>query len=620
MPYVGSENLGKYGPFERIDGILHYGVDPSDAHNTNIVDIDLASRDPSGLVRFSGDFTLIAPTKRTPRSLLLEVPNRGNRLSFRMFNRANMAAILRDPCSVGDGFIFRHGFALLSVGWQFDAMGMNIQVPEATINGNPLKGGVICRIQPSRKSRSLFVGQLGSTAYRLNEGTSQARLYEQIHLNAPRVEVDPSSWSIGRIEAGTMETSEEHICSQEGFSAGKIYTLVYDASGAPVVGLGLLALRDAGSYFRSSNYPGRTSPPPSVIAFGASQTGRVLRHLLYEGLYESEDGEFVFDGVMPHIAGAQRGDFNHRFAQPSSMGVPACGQMFPFASRTTTDPLTGWREGLFRDKQRVPKVFQTNTSWEYWRGDAALGHVSTSGDADIEPAPQERLYLFAGTHHINAVVPVSDTLVHTGDRVRYPMNTVSYTPLIRAALLNMLEWIEGSSIPPSSQIPRIADGTLVSRKAVLSKFENVSGLDRLPDVDALPHLSVIDLGLLASQGVCNFPARETQPYPALVCDVGDDVNEVAGIRLPDLTVPLGFHTGWNLRHEDSGGADQLATFAGFSIFDRTMVSRRAKPKYIEQVRISVDELVDQRFVLKEDRWLLQRTAQFRHELATINAI
>lgn len=620
MPYVGGESIGEHGPFERIDGILHYRVDPRKAHNACIVDIELAPRDSDGLVRFSGDFTLIAPTERTPRSLLLEVPNRGNRLAFRMFNRSSMQEVLRDSCSVGDGFIFRHGFALLSVGWQFDAIGMKLEVPGATKNGHPLKGGVISRIQPSRRTTSLFVGQLGSPAYGLNKDTSKARLYEQVHPNAPRVELDPTVWSIGRVKDEKLQPSEEHISSPQGFSAGKIYTLVYNASGAPVVGLGLLALRDAGACFRSSNYPGRTSPPPSIIAFGASQTGRVLRHLLYEGLYESEEGEFVFDGVMPHIAGAQRGDFNHRFAQPSSVGVPACGQMFPFASRTTTDSLTGCRDGLFRDRKCVPKVFQTNTSWEYWRGDAALAHVSTGGDIDIDPPPQERLYLFAGTHHINAVVPLSDTLVHTGDRVRYPMNTVSYTPLIRAALLNMLEWIEGSSLPPPSQIPRIVDGSLVSREKVISKFENSAGVDRLPNVEALPHLSVIDLGPLASQGICSFPAREIQPYPALVCDVGDDLNEVAGVRLPDLTIPLGFHSGWNLRHADNGGSDQLATFAGFSIFDKTMVSRRERSKYFEEVQIAVDELIDQRFVLKEDRWLLQRAAKSRHELARRNAV
>lgn len=620
-PYANNESLGDYGTFERIDGVLHYAVDPNDVHNSNIVDIDLAPKDNAGNVRFSGDFTLIAPTNRTPRALLLEVPNRGNRLSFRMFNRANMEDLLHDPCALGDGFIFQHGFALLSVGWQFDAPGMQLRVPDATQDGRPLRGDVICRIQPSRATKSLFVGQLGPASYRLDQETVDlARLYEQVHPNAAKIELDPSNWSFGRINDESLEPSDEHISSRHGFSAGRLYTLVYNACGAPVVGLGLLALRDAGAFFRSGKYPGRTAPPRCVIAFGASQTGRVLRHMLYEGLYVNEEDDLVLDGVMPHIAGAQRGDFNHRFAQPSSVGVPACGQLFPFAGRTTADSFTGQRGGLFRDRRDLPRIFQTNTSWEYWRGDAALAHVSTSGDIDVEPIPQERIYLFAGTHHINAVLPVSNKLAHSGATVRYPMNTVSYTPLIRAALLNLLEWIEGTSNPPLSQVPRIADGTLVDRETVLSKFESVRGIDRLPDIAAMPRLHVMDLGPQASQGICDFPAKEIRGYPALVCDVGEDLNEVAGIRLPDVAVPLGVHTGWNLRHEEEGGSDQLATFAGFSLFDKTLLSQNTKSMYFREVKASIDELVERRFVLKEDLNLLLRGTQIRYELAERNAV
>lgn len=620
-PYASNEPLGEYGDFERIDGLLHYGVDPCNAANNRIVDIDLAPRDGSGMVRFSGDFTLIAPKSRTPRCLLLEVPNRGNRLSFRMFNRAKMEDLLRDPCAVGDGYLFRHGFALLSVGWQFDASGMALQVPHATLQGCPLEGDVVCQIQPTHTTKSLFVGQLGPVAYQMNEeDSSQARLYVQTHPNATRMEVDPTSWSIGRTNDETPEQSSDHISSREGFLAGKVYTLVYNVSGAPVVGLGLLALRDACAYFRSKKYPGRTAPPPCAIAFGASQTGRVLRHMLYEGLYESEEGELVLDGVMPHIAGAQRGDFNHRFAQPSSIGVPACGQLFPFAGTTTTDAFTGRRDGLFRDRKKLPKICHTNTAWEYWRGDAALGHVATTGDTDIEPVAQERNYFFAGTHHINAVLPISHRLAHSGARARYPLNTVSYTPLIRAVLLNMLEWIEGNSIPPPSQIPKIADGTLVHRKSVIEKFKAAQGFEGLPNTSALPLMKVIDLGPLAFQGICRFPAREIGSYPALVCDVGEDLNEVAGIRLPDIAVPLGIHTGWNLRHPDTGGVGQLATFAGFSVFDKRLVSRTNKSKHFRDVKTVVDNLIDQKFVLKEDQNLLLSGARLRYEIAKQSAV
>src|SRR5215475_6099228 len=50
---------------------------------------------------------------------------------------------------------------------------------------------------------------------------------------------------------------------------------------------------------------------------GIAQTGRFLRHFLYQDFNADEKGRQVMDGVISHVAGAGRGSFNHRFAQPS---------------------------------------------------------------------------------------------------------------------------------------------------------------------------------------------------------------------------------------------------------------------------------------------------------------
>ena len=615
-PYADGQDFGAYGTFQRIDGRLVYGIDPRHRQNSGIVDIEMAPTDSSGQVRFSGDFTLITPVERPPRCLLLEVPNRGNRLSFRMFNQAEPQELLNDPCSAGDGFLFRQGIALLSVGWQFDAAGMSLDVPEAMENGQSVVGDVVCQIQPSKYTKDLFLGQLGPASYRPNEYfRSSARLFERSNSNEIHSAWSRADWEFGRLEDCNVEPSDDHIYSSQGFEAGTIYTLVYTAKGAPVVGLGLLALRDAASYFRSGQYPGPTPPAPKVIGFGASQTGRVLRHMLYEGLWLDENGQPAFDGLMPHIAGGQRGDFNHRFAQPSSIGVPACGQTFPFAGCTTTDTLTGIHDGLYRSRDDIPKVMITNTSWEYWRGDAALSHISTDGASDLDPHPSERIYLFAGTHHINAVLPPTNRFALTGDRVAYPMNTVSYSPLIRAALMNMVEWVEDKSSPPMSRVPRIAEGTLVRRQVVLDRFAQTKRFLHLPDPTSLTHLNTLDLGPHSSKGICRFPAMQGDQYPALVCDVGEDLNEVAGIRLPDLAVPLGIHSGWNPRHSDHGATDQIAQFVGFSLFDNSLYGRCSKSEYVRRARAVVDQLVEERFVLEADRNGMLHTAGDRHSLA-----
>lgn len=614
--YADGRNFGEYGTFQRIDGRLVYGVDPRHSQNSGIVDIEKAPIDSNGLVRFSGDFTLITPIHRPPRCLLLEVPNRGNRLSFRMFNQAEPQQLLQDPCSAGDGFLFRHGIALLSVGWQFDAAGMSLNVPEAMEDGQSVVGEVVCQIQPSRYTKDLFLGQLGPASYRpSHDFRSSARLFERSNSNENQYARSRADWEFGRLEDGNLVPSDDHIYSSQGFNAGTIYTLVYTAKGAPVVGLGLLALRDAASYFRSDQYPGPTPPPPHVIGFGASQTGRVLRHMLYEGLWLDEYSRPSFDGLIPHIAGGQRGDFNHRFAQPSSIGVPACGQTFPFAGRTTTDTLTGMHDGLYRDRKDIPKVVITNTSWEYWRGDAALSHISTDGLSDLDSQPSERIYLFAGTHHINAVLPPTNRFALTGDRVAYPMNTVSYSPLVRGALMNMVEWVEDKSCPPMSRVPRIAEGTLVRRQVVLDKFAQTRTFTHLPSPASLTHLTTLDLGPHSSKGICTFPAAQGDQYPAMVCDVGEDLNEVAGIRLPDLVVPLGVHSGWNPRHGDHGAAEQIAQFVGFSLFDKSLAGRYSKSDYVGRARAVVDQLVEERFVLEADRNSLLQTASDRHSLA-----
>src|SRR3989475_5599685 len=78
-----------------------------------------------------------------------------------------------------------------------------------------------------------------------------------------------------------------------------------------------------------------------AYAFGVSQSGRFLRHLLHLGLNEDEAGRRVFDAVVPDVAGARRGEFNHRFGQPSLNATHPLGSPFPFTHTRGTHPLTG---------------------------------------------------------------------------------------------------------------------------------------------------------------------------------------------------------------------------------------------------------------------------------------
>lgn len=570
--YADGEHFGDWGVFEIIEGRVHYAVDPIDPRNAGIADLQHAPRDSRRQVRFSGDYTLVAPRDKRASKLLIDVPNRGRRLAFSAFNRARPADLLEDPCAPGDGFLFRRGFALASIGWQWDvAMGLGLDAPAVLQDTTPVEGDVVCRVQPGSDRPFVSFGQLGEVTYPpVDPDDPDSRLYVRQDETKPLAEISRERWRFARQRQGVLEPSDRFIHLDGGFEKGRIYTLVYRARGARVTGCGLLALRDAAASLRTGEGPLRTGSD-KVFAFGASQTGRVLRHLLHLGLNSNGTGERVFDGVHIHIAGGQRGDFNHRFAQPSSAGVSAPGQRFPFAGSTTRDPLTGVSDGLYANLGQVPKVVITNTSWEYWRGDAALTHVLADGQSDIEPHPCERNYLFAGTHHVNGIFPPTNSFALTGEKARYTFNVVDHSPLLRAAFDNLDRWVTQGRSPPPSKIPTLARGSLVERGVVQGKFAAQNGFRGL-DADRLGGLSVLDLGPRAEEGICAFPAVEKQPYARLVSDVDGSHNEVAGIRLPEIALPVGCHTGWNPRHPDHGASELPAIFVGFSRFEGKMPS------------------------------------------------
>src|SRR5688500_2295150 len=115
------------------------------------------------------------------------------------------------------------------------------------------------------------------------------------------------------------------------------------------------------------------------------------------------------DGLMPHVAGARRGEFNHRYAQPSAQHAPSFGHLPPFHDLPQVDPVTGAEYPGLLDAQKraggVPKVFHTDTSSEYWRSEASLCHSDTAGTRDEDSGEDSLVYLLAGTEHGAVMVP-----------------------------------------------------------------------------------------------------------------------------------------------------------------------------------------------------------------------
>jgi hypothetical protein len=638
---AGGRDFGSVGRYMQLDGLAHFAVDPSHPLNSCITDIDLAPRVGDGLVHFSADIRILTPEdpRRGRHLLLFDVPNRGNRLALATFNRVPRPINPAAPTDAGDGFLMRRGYTVVWCGWQHDVPTvdglMRIVLPEARQDGVPVAGRLMVGFQPNAPARVQLLSDRGHRPYASNNlDDPDAVLLVRDGAEAPPRVVPRQEWSFARLDAGRPVPDAEHVYLAAGFVPGKIYHVIYASTGAPVIGLGLLAARDAVAFLRHGSANDGNPCAGDIrhaYAFGASQSGRYLRQFLYLGLNEDEDERIVFDGVLVHIAGGKRGgDFNQRFGQPSASLHPSMSNIFPFIDRQSTDPVTGRSDGLLdrlEARHRVPKIFFSNSSTEYWRGDACLIHTDADGTEDVSPGAAVRLYHFAGTQHSAGGLPLTDTNPVDGARGQQALNSVDYNPLLRAALVRLDRWVSAGEDPPPSRHPRLADGTAVMPEGLRGLFASLPGV-AFPA--QLPPVIRLDFGPAAANGVAtSLPPAEGEPYPHFVPAVDRDGNEKSGVRLPDLTVPLATYTGWNLRHPQIGAADRLLSLLGSTIpFPATPEegSRRGDPRrsiaerypsrerYLEQVRHEALRLIDEGYLLSEDLELVVGQASQRYAL------
>ena len=216
--YGGGQEFGEFGQFERLDCKANYQIDPKSPTFSRITDLHLVPPNAEGLVEFSGDLTIVKPDSTSPRYVLVDIPNRGRMVSFSSFNRPKPSEIIADACAAGDGILFNHGFAVASIGWQFDAQGMAMNLPHAKIDGQPIRGQVVCQMQIGRNSNSLYMGQGGEMTY---EVSGLARLYVCNHTQAPQQLIDDDQWKFGRVKDGEFVSTNSFITLDGGFSAGK---------------------------------------------------------------------------------------------------------------------------------------------------------------------------------------------------------------------------------------------------------------------------------------------------------------------------------------------------------------------------------------------------------------
>ena len=641
-PFAEGQPFGDTGPYERIEGLLRFAVDPSHAANSEIVDLGRAARDTDGRVSFAADVTILRPidASRANRRMLQDVVNRGGR-TFVSYNRA-----VRDPqqpasIAGGDGFLMRRGWTVVACGWQWDVIRgsglVGLDAPEALEDGRPIEGWVSVTHHLAAPATYLLLADrvhqpLAAAGLEQPNATLTVRDYP----DAPRQEIARERWHFARLDetSGRIVADDSYVTLEGGFAAGRMYELVFRTRRSPVVGAGLLAFRDAATFFRSSDDRGNplAGSIDHTFANGTSQSGRFLRTFLYHGLNLDEEGRQAFDGMHIHVAGARRGECNHRHAQPSVQYWYGFGHLPPHNFDDADDPVTGEAIPGLLARQRslggVPKIVATNSAAEYWRSDGSLLHIDLAGERDLPDPPEARSYLFASTQHGSGQPQLSDRPAAEGPRGAHHLNVMHYAPLFRAALVNLERWVCDGVEPPASRVPRLSDGTAVSRERIIEAFGGIPGAS-VPQVERLLTLPRLDLGERAGEGVGSWPPSLGERLPTLVSAVDDDGNERAGIRLPDLSVPLATLAGWNPRHADAGGRGQIVPMNGSTLpFARTRAERegsgdarasieeryRDRDDYLAQVEAAARRLVAERYVLEEDIAVVLENAEARWEL------
>src|ERR671919_2986668 len=636
-PLADGRAFGDVGPYEELKGRLRFAVEPAHPANARITDIDLAPRNRAGRVELAADVSILLPVDRARGNgrVILDVVNRGNTVTVPNFNHATRPVFGPDSdanpaIAVGDGFLMRRGYVVASCGWQCDVPELpglfRLYAPEARdAAGRPLRGGIYVNLQAAEVVPHVLLsdrGHLAHPAADLEEPGAVLLVRDQ--LDGEPTTIPRSRWRFARAVEGRVVPDARYVWMEGGFEKGRLYQVAYTAVGAPVLGLSLAALRDCVSWLKHGGAAGANPAAGSLrwaYAYGRSQTGRLLRTFVYWDLNLDEQGHEALDGIIANVAGGMRGEFNQRFGQNSKDRPQMMDHVFPSTDTETTDPVTKATDALHRRldaRSSRLKVFYTNTSAEYHRGDASLIHTDPDGLRDVAHGPHTRAYHFTGTEHGLGISPPVDATAVAADpsgwieRSQNLRGTINYGRLLRACLVNLDRWVTEGVEPPPSRHPRLDDGTAVPPESLAKTFGRIPGAI-YPAHHARPRR--LDFGADAEHRVmAQAPPREGPAFGSLVSAVDDDGNEIAGIAVPEVRVPLAAHTGWTLRHPDMGGAEQLLVFAGATLpFARTRAERQAsgdprpsieeryasRAAYLERVRTAAVHLVAARHLLEE---------------------
>jgi hypothetical protein len=647
------------GQYEKITGVAYAEVDPNDSRNAIIVDIGLAQlaasgqpgKTPSGKVAYLLNFYILKPVNlnAVDQSLngygkvMYEPPNRGGKTWTalgRVTGGGNDPATITDPTILANSFLMPRGFTLVWSGWE-------PLVPLANLGTNLLASVAL----PIAKNQDGSTITGPAYEYIVTSGTSftlaypaantadktTAKLTHRVHLDDAPQNVPAANWSYNA--AGTA------ITLTGGFVANDIYEFSYTAKDPTVAGLGFAAVRDWNSWlkYETADDFGHANPLANYIkriyTEISSHPGRMVNDFRHLGFNEDDHGAVgrkVFDGHMQWISAGSGIGMNYRFSQSGRTERNRQDHLypenlFPFANVTTTDPFTGKVDSRYAKCQATgtcPLGVEIYSANEYWVKTASLLHTTPDGMNDLPDSPYNRNYFVSSMQH------GTGNSANRGNCQQF-QNPLNSAPVQRALFLALDAWTNGT-LPPASRVPRLDDGTLVLPA-------DVGFPTNIPDpFGETPNGKVTYTGLKTTRYRFNlgpgfydtgiptiFPPVITAPieiytavpinsvngpiYPSIAPTTDSDGYVIAGVRLPDVTVPLATYTGWGLRRgaQANDGCESAGQFIPFA---KTKADRLAsgdpRPsvaerypsygQYYSEVIRAIDGLVKDRLMLCED--------------------
>ncbi len=630
-PTFGGYAWPGVGQYERVIGTAYGEVDPRNHQNAIIVDVELAPRNARGMVEYSFDFYILKPIDLTKGNskVLYEPPNRGGK-TWNTFGRVpggnDPGGTITDPTALANAFLMPRGYAIVFSGWDF-AAGVNTTRTAASPTTISL---------PVAKNRdgTTITGPAyeyivtGAASYTLNYAAAtldktKAKLTHRVRLNDTPVEIPATSWNYN---AGGTAIS----LASGSFVNNDIYEFSYTAKDPTVNGLGFAAVRDWNAWLRYSHRDDYGNPNPlaghvkRIYTEVVSQPGRLLNDFRHLGFNEAENGKKVFDGHMQWIAAGDGINMNYRFSQPGRTERNRQDHLyvegvFPFANVKTYDPITRQADSRYARCERsdtCPFGVEIYSANEYWVKPASLLHTDPTGSFDLPDSPFTRNYFISSHQHGTG----NGASRGACQQFQNPLNSA---PVQRALFIALDEWATEGTKPPHSRVPTLRDHMLAPPLP-----QSGVGFPNIPGVTYTGLMTtryLLDYGLhFYETGIATVnppvitPPYQNNPangpiYRAYVPKTDSDGNDIAGVRLVDVTVPLATYTGWALRAGPQAN-DGCEGSGQFIPFPRTESDRAAagdpRPSvekrypsfalYHAKVRDALNDMVEDRLLLCED--------------------